>query len=202
MPRLAGMWRRALVIVGALVLPTGMGRAASEFHGLLLVRPAAGSFDRATGAATLKVPGWDVLLAQSSDGVSPTTDPITIALGDPTDGSAVGRNKFVVAPELVKTNPTGTRWTYRGPKGLLRGIESLRVKRFGTRLRVKFALKGIDLSQFVLSTEEKCVWAAVVIGNDDARWGLLIRPGPNPAKPKRVKVVDGCEPSNDDWPAL
>ena len=204
--RLVSMRFRALVVASALILPLGSVIAAPEFHGLLVigsgVGAGVGSFDRTSGNATLRVSKWDVLLGQSSDGIDPLTDPITVALGDPVDGSATGRNKFVVAPGAVTANPSGTRWNYRAPKGLLRGIESLSLRRFGTRFRVKVALKGVDLSQFVLSTEEKCVWAAVVIGNDDARWGLLIRPGPNPAKPRRVKVVDGCQPSTDNWPAL
>lgn len=185
------MWPWVAALVGLLALPAA---AAPLFHGQLAIRPGSGPFDRATGDASLKLTGWDLVPNADSNGIAPERETVVIAL----DGNDQARG-FSLPPGALRVKRGGKVFTYRAGRGVVRGIAALKITRVGERYRVNVVLKGLDLSKLVF-VSDVCLPMAVVIGDDDGFTGVqVVRPGADPLRSRRVRLEGTCQ-ATTDWP--
>src|SRR5262249_45940554 len=151
-PRLSAMRlrRRATLLAAVLVAVAGRSWAQNAtpiFHGVLGIRPAVGTIEKNVGIANIKIKGWDLWLQPQSNGISPTTEQIIIAIGD--------SERLVVQAGSVKGSRNGKRFTFNDPK-TPRGVRSLKIVQYTKGCpalacyKVSFALVKIDLSALVL----------------------------------------------------
>ena len=192
---------RATLLAAVIVLLAGRGWAQTAspiFHGLLGIRPAVGTIDlsqNSPGIANIKIKGWDLVLRPDSNGVSPTTEQIIIAVGD--------SERLVVQAGTVKSSRNGKRFTFNDPK-TTRGVRSLKIVQYTKGCiglacyKVSFSLVAIDLSALVLESPV-CTPMAIIIGDDDGFSGVqLARPGLVGTK---IRVQSACNDVNN-WPWL
>jgi len=143
-------------------------------HGRLVIRPGKGRVDPNTGSATLSVRRWDFTLAPTTDGISPGTEPVIIAIAEET---------FRIPAGMLSESKSGKRFSYKSKTD--RGVRSFRLvlNPDGT-YRVRFALSGVDFSRLLLQDRpvRDCMPFAVIVGNDDGFSGVkveLLKPAPS-----------------------
>ncbi len=178
-----------------LLLLGGPARAtAPTWHGTLVLRPAAGAFNRRTGEATLRASAWHLKLADGSPGIDPATQQVMVSIGS---------NNLRVPLGDVRVRRHGTVFVYRRPPTPTPGVVFLRMRRVTpVRWEVAFRLRGLDLSALVLESEA-CVPMAIIVGDNDGFSGVrLVRPGGARAfRSRTVALTNDCAISND-WPWL
>jgi len=190
--------RRATLLAAVLVAVAGRSWAQNAtpiFHGVLGIRPAVGTIEKNVGIANIKIKRWDLVLDPTSNGISPPTEQIVIAVGD--------SERLVVQAGSVRASRNGKRFSFNDPK-TPRGVRSLKIVQY-TRgclglacYKVSFALVKIDLSTLVLESPV-CTPMAIIIGDDDGFSGVqLARPGLVGSK---IRVQSSCNDVNN-WPWL
>jgi hypothetical protein len=192
---------RSTLLAAVIVLIAGRGSAQTAspiFHGVLGIRPAVGKINlgqNAPGIANIKVKSWDLVLRPDSNGISPTTEQIIIAIGD--------SERLVVQAGTVKSSRNGKRFTFNDPK-TQRGVRSLKIVQYTNGCiglacyKVSFSLVAIDLSTLV-NESPICTPTAIIIGDDDGFSGVqLARPGLVGTK---IRVQSSCNDVNN-WPWL
>ena len=190
--------RRATLLAAVLVALAGRSWAQNAtpiFHGVLGIRPAVGTINKNVGIANIKIRGWDLSLYPTSNGISPTTEQIIIAIGD--------SERLVIQAGSVKSSRNGKRFTFNDPKAP-RGVRSLKIVQYSKGClglacyKVSFSLVQIDLSSLVLESPV-CTPMAIIIGDDDGFSGVqLARPGLVGSK---FRVQSSCNDVNN-WPWL
>src|SRR5438045_5304813 len=107
-----------MLLVAALVLIVGPRIASTQvppggppvYHGLLDLVPAGhGVLDRTTGDATLTVRGWRYIVANDTDGLSPESERLIVAVGS-------GQNDFYLPPGSLQAAHRGRVFRYRAPR--------------------------------------------------------------------------------------
>jgi len=190
--------RRATLLAAVLVAVAGRSWAQNAtpiFHGVLGIRPALGTIEKNVGIANLRVKGWNLVLAPTSNGISPATEQIIIAVGD--------SERLVIQAGSVRASRNGKRFTFNDPK-TPRGVRSLKIVQYTKGCvglacyKVSFSLVQIDLSTLVLESPV-CTPMAIIIGDDDGFSGVqLARPGLVGSK---IRVQSSCNDVNN-WPWL
>lgn len=159
------------VAVAGAILCSGVALAGTSatpiYHGQLGFTPARGSIDRNFKRgylATLKVRQWALIPEAATNGISPDTEPIVIA---------VGAGTWRLEPGMLVASKRAGEWTYKasGPPSS-RAIKSLRVRKQNDgSFSLRFVLTGIDAS--ALNTGSPvCTPFAFIIGDDDAFTGI------------------------------
>jgi hypothetical protein len=193
---------RTTLLAAVIVLIAGRGWAQDAspiFHGVLGIRPAVGTIGlkqhKNLGIANIRVMGWDLVLRPDSNGISPTTEQIIIAIGD--------SERLVVQAGTVKGSRNGKRFTFNDPK-TTRGVRSLKIVQYTKGCiglacyKVSFSLVAIDLST-LLNESPVCTPTAIIIGDDDGFSGVqLARPG---LVGPKIHVQSSCNDVNN-WPWL
>jgi hypothetical protein len=173
---------------GADISPT----AIPVFHGTLQLARGRGSFDGRSGAARFTVRHWRMVLADGSNGVFPSQEPIVIA---------VGAYQFRLEPGALKVDRAGRHFRHRAAKGAARrGILRLDMKRkSSTEYDLSFTLADVQIFQLTEQTPV-CMPMAVIIGDDDGFSGVdFDRPGFPQRATRRLSVLrDPC--AADTWP--
>ncbi|HXJ32682.1 MAG TPA: hypothetical protein VMS22_01465 [Candidatus Eisenbacteria bacterium] len=170
-------WSMGVAIAVASVLIGAAPQRASAQpvnHGRLVIRPGKGRVDPNTGSAMLSVRRWDFTLSPTTDGISPATEPVIIAIAEET---------FRIPAGMLKESKSGKRFSYKSRTD--RGVRSFRLilNQDGT-YRVRFALAGVDFSRLLLLDRPviECMPFAVIVGNDDGFSGVkveLLKPAPS-----------------------
>ena len=175
------------------------------FHGVLEVLPAAGTIDRATGDAVLRLHRWRLLLRPPSDGlpgsngIYPDKERVLIAVG------SGGENDLYLPPGSLKAHRRGKVFTYRAPRGTVRGIKKIRIATVSADLtrgaiyRVDATMVGVILSDLLFKTRPDCMPIAVIVGDDDGFSGIQLSEKNLDAR--RISVASSCSPGAD-WPWL
>jgi len=200
MRRVHHMRLRATLLAAVIVLLAGRSWAQNAtpiFHGALGIRPAVGTIGlkKNVGIANIKIKGWNLVLYPTSNGISPTTEQIIVAVGD--------SERLVIQAGSVKASRNGKRFTFSDPK-TPRGVRSLKIVQY-TRgclglacYKVSFSLVQIDLSTLVLESPV-CTPMAIIIGDDDGFSGVqFARPG---LVGPKIRVQSKCDDVNN-WPWL
>lgn len=188
------MFRRVLALLALALVPvTARAQVARPVHhGCLYVRFAGGPFDRASGEAMLRVPGWRFTRAADSNGLSPDREQLVIALGE---------NEYTLDAGALHASRSGKSFSYHAAKGTPPpAIKRLRVKlRKDGTYATRFTLSGLALEQLI-NADGLCLPMALIIGDDDFFSGVrLIRLG-SLARSKRFAIASSCTPSS--WPML
>jgi hypothetical protein len=192
--------RRATLLAAVLVALAGRSwaqNASPIFHGALGIRPAVGTINlgKYQGIANIKIQGWNLVLYPTSNGISPTTEQIIIAIGD--------SERLVIQAGSVKSSRNGKRFTFSDPKAP-RGVRSLKIVQYTNGClglacyKVSFSLVKIDLST-LLTESPVCTPMAIIIGDDDGFSGVqLTRPG---LVGPKIRIQSSCNDVNN-WPWL
>ena len=164
--------------------------ATPVFHGVLHITvPAAGTIDRSTGIARLRVRGWRWALAANSKGILPGQEPLVVAFGD---------DSFPLPAGTLKASRSGKVFRYRAPPDAgSRAIQSFRLaRRADGSYSVTLALTGLNLSRLVLETPV-CMPMAVIVGEDDGFTGVNVtRPS---FQSRRVAIAQACNVNTWPW---
>ena len=171
------------------------------FHGVLEVVPAAGTIDRMTGDAVVRLHGWRFLLIPGSNGISPDTERVLIAIG------SQGDNDLYLPPGSLLANRRRTVFTWRRPRGSTVRIKTIRITELekdpatgiGAVYRVNATLTGVILSDLLLTTAPDCMPLAVIVGDDDAFSGVQL--AEKNLDVRRIRVARSCSVGGD-WPWL
>jgi hypothetical protein len=201
MRRVHHMRLRTTLLAAVIVLIAGRGWAQTAspiFHGVLGITPAVGKInlgEKSPGIGNIKIKRWDLVLRPDSNGVSPTTEQIIIAIGD--------SERLVVQAGTVKSSRNGKRFTFNDSK-TTRGVRSLKIVQYTKGCiglacyKVSFSLVAIDFSSLVLESPV-CTPTAIIIGDDDGFSGVLLtRPG---LVGTTIRVQSACSDVNN-WPWL
>ena len=179
-------------ILVALALGLGLGTSAGaqdiNSGQLRVTRAAKGKINLDSGQASFKIRGWEILLADDTDGVDPATETITIGLGE---------ERFLIPTEDVRVSKNGKKFTYRAKVD--RGVQLLTmVMTKEGPIRVTAKLAGVDLSAMLIRDPPLCLPMAVIIGNDDGFSGVSFdRPRPFPSK---LLSIPGFCVDVEEWP--
>jgi hypothetical protein len=164
--------------------------ATPQFHGALEVRPAHGSFDPASGTASVKVRGWRLQLYSTSNGIYPDKETVEVAIGE---------QAFMLPPGSLRVSRKGKMFSFRAPKTeapSMQPIRSLRIQQKRDGYMIRFTVTGIDLSTLLLQ-DPVCMPTAILIGDDDGFSGVeYSRPT---FSSRRLNVPSDCNIGND-WP--
>ena len=177
------------VIAVAILASTATAQIAPIFHGVLDVRPAAGTLDRHTGDGTLKIHRWRFLPAPTSNGIFPGEEDLLVAVGD---------NNFFLPAGSLLTIGGGRMFRYRAPRDAPSGgIRSFRLsRRSGGAWVMAFTLTGLAVPR-LLTENPICVPSAVIIGDDDAFSGAKLT---SPTfRSRRLAVASRCDASGWPW---
>jgi len=104
------MWKPAVLAV-VLVVTAATARAQIStsatpiYHGELDILPAVGTIDGNTGIGTLRVRGWRLVLADTSNGIFPDREPVVVALGEESSCSPRDRSRARVTARCFATTP-------------------------------------------------------------------------------------------------
>ena len=190
------------VPVGAQTPPPG---GSPVFHGVLEVLPAPGTIDRATGAAVLRLRRWRLQLVPTQDGVPgsngifPDRERVLITIG------AGGQNDLYLPPGSLVAHRRGKVFTYRAPRGTLRGIRTIRITQvqkdpttgLGSVYRVNATLVGVILTDLLYRTRPDCISLAIIVGDDDGFSGVqFVEPNLNG---RQIAIARSC---TSPWPWL
>jgi prolipoprotein diacylglyceryltransferase len=170
----------------AIVLALGMsGRALgtdADFDGRLVVRPARGTLDIATGEGALQIRRWRLVPAAESDGIDPATEPITVSLGT---------DEVTLPAGALTPSADGRRYVF-GDDTVTRGLARLRLKRRSNGAwLVSVDVVGLDLTRLVTQFP-RCEPLAFAVGNDEGVSGVDID-RPRGANSPRMKIRGFCE---------
>lgn len=191
MRRLLSFCALALAVLAALGGSVHAGPAATPiYHGKLDMTPAGGKIARkGGGVAMIKVNLWRFEPDALTNGISPSTERVVIALGE---------GNWALDPGMLVESKKGGVWTYRAKgKPGPRAITMLRVKleTDGT-YSFRFRITGADMSQ--LNTEDPvCEPFAFIIGDDDAFDGVMLT-SPSFVSSK-LRIFDRCTPGGWPW---
>ena len=193
MPYLGRRLRLALVFLVVVVV---RGETAPDvipiFHGQLGFTPARGRIDRNRSRgylATLAVRQWALIPESNSNGISPGTETILVAVGE--------KSWTLDSTRLFESKRGGT-WTYkRKGKPPSDGIQSMRIRRESDgSFSLRFVVAGIDGTP--LDTGDPiCVPFAFIIGDDDAFTGINLS---SPTfSSRKLRVPDLCDADSWVW---
>lgn len=180
----------AVLVVWSGVSRAGTSAATPVFHGKLDMTPAGGRIARrAGGVATVKVNLWRFEPDSTTNGISPSTERVVIALGE---------GNWALEPGMLVESKKGGIWRYRAKgKPGPRAITMLRVKlETDGSYSFRFRITGADMSQ--LNTEDPvCEPFAFIIGDDDGFDGVLLT-SPSFVSSK-LRIFDRCVPGGWPW---
>ncbi|HJQ84728.1 MAG TPA: hypothetical protein VKA21_11655 [Candidatus Binatia bacterium] len=184
----------AFIAVVVLAAPLGAQEEPPVYHGVLEVLPAAGTIDRLTGAAVLKVRRWRLRLRDTSNGIAPDAERLLIAVGQG------GANDLFLPPGTLVAHRRGRVFRYRAPRGsVTRGISAIKIVQRSGEYRLSFTLVGVELSP-LLFDKPLCMPIAVIVGDDDGFSGIEFN---SPSfTSRRISVPRSCKIDPDDWPWL
>jgi hypothetical protein len=190
---------RLAVALGVAVLAAGRAVPAEistdaipVFHGFLRLARGGGSFDPATGSATVRVRGWRFELAPFSNGIYPDREPIVLA---------IGTENFRLEAGTLRASRRGTRFSYRSRgRGSARGIRALEIRRLpaGTYVAA-FTLRDVPLYQLT-ENAPVCLPTALIVGDDDGFSGVSFDNPGFPRRPSRRVTVAAVPCVADAWP--
>ena len=177
-----------MTLLAAVLLAGSMGPASAQiapiYHGVLRINPARATLDRSTGAATVKVRNWGLLIdPQDSNGIYPDQEPVIIV---------VDNDQYYLEPGALKPMRRGKGWIYHSNLTADdRGIKSLMIKKQpdGSFL-LRFNLVGVDLSRMIFELEGVCLGTAVTVGDDDAYAGIVLNR--KNTTTRRIRIPDEC----------
>jgi hypothetical protein len=156
--------------------------AIPVFHGDLFLARGAGRIDAASGAATFSVRHWRVELADGSNGIFPTEEPVVVAFGE---------DRFRLEAGALEADRKGTRFRFRAAKDANpRGIVAMTIRRLSaTAYDVSFRVADVQL--FPLTQNAPiCMPSAVIVGDDDGFTGVAFdRPGFPERRTRRLTVL-------------
>lgn len=178
-----------LATVLACALSTSAG-AQALIHGQLQVsRAAKGQINLDSGMATFKILGWQILLADNTNGVDPAHEPITIGLAE---------ERFLIPAGQLHASKNGKRYRYKDAS-VDRGVQQITIVRVGTSaLKVSMKIVGADLSTLLITDPPVCLPFAIIIGDDDGFSGVSFdRPKPYPSK---FLSIPGFCTDETSWP--
>jgi hypothetical protein len=185
-----------VAMASAVCRGTASGAIASAaipvFHGSLVLARGVGSFEQQSGAARFTVRHWRMTLADGSNGVFPSEEPIVIA---------VGADQFRLEPGALVADRRGRRFRHRVAKGAAaRGILRLDIReRSATEYDLTFTLADVQLFPLTQSAPV-CMPLAVIVGDDDGFSGVdFDRPG-FPARVTRRLTVRREPCAAETWP--
>lgn len=154
----------------------------------------------------LRVHRWRLILVPPSDG-SPGSNGIFPAERVDIAVGTSSHNSFFLPPGSLISQHRGKVFTYRAPRGTVRGIRTLRITRVGAadqdgifrNYRLNFTLTGVLLPDLLIKTQPDCMPFAVIVGDDDGFSGVQL------AEPhlsgRRFTIKSSCIPGGD-WPWL
>ena len=188
----------ALVLLGLLAGPRMASAQTStveaKYHGLLDVRQAGGSIDRATGTGMIRVQRWTARVNTDSNGIFPDQEPVVFA-------AKVGGSdeNFMLPAGMMKKSRNGKVFSYRAAPGTVqRGVRTFRMKLRpdGVFYDVRFILVGVEMS--ILKFQDPlCVPFAIIIGDDDFFNGISLT-SPSFAS-RRLEIPSSCTVDTNDW---
>jgi hypothetical protein len=181
---------RMAVIALALACGLAADARAQEINSgqLRVTRAARGKIDLDSGQASFKIRGWEILLADDTDGIDPATEPLTLGLSE---------ERFLIPAGALRVSKNGRKYTYRTKTD--RGIQQLTlVMTKAGPIRVTMKVAGVDLSSLLIADPPLCLPVAVIIGNDDGFSGVSFdRPNPFPSK---LLTIPGFCTNVAEWP--
>jgi hypothetical protein len=177
----------ALALVCALESPSAWAQALT--HGKLrVVRAAKGQINLTSGQAAFKIRNWEVLLADTSNGVNPANEPITIGIAE---------ERFLIPAGELQGSRNGKRFRYKTATD--RGIQQLKlILTPQGPIRITMKIVGVDLSSLIIGDPPLCLPFAIIIGDDDGFSGVSFdRPRPYPSQ---LLTIPGFCTNNTEWP--
>jgi hypothetical protein len=171
-----------LLLVSALGAARSAAAVDVDFSATLAVRPARGTLDVATGAATLAVKRWRLTPAPASDGMDPAAEPIVLALGS---------DEVTLPAGLVRAVAPGRRYAFRD-NTVARGLKRLKLTRRADGVwLVSLRAVGLDLTPLV-NQYPLCLALGIAIGNDQGASGVDLD-RPRGAGSRRLKLRGFCK---------
>jgi len=165
--------------------------ATPVYHGILVARPARGTFKNSSGEVNLKVGPWPFRLSIDSNGIFPDQEPVVIQIAEDLG--------FYLAPGMLRPVRKGRSFVYRAKPepGSTRSINLFRIdtQPDGT-FRVRFKIRGLSLTRLQVEMPI-CAPFAVIIGDDDGFIGATFtRPS---FESPRVKLPTSCVIDPEEW---